>query len=100
MKKRKVTEHERELQEFVFGKDITASSSSSAVTSIGMDVRIDRRPSASKDEAVAAWQDDDDANLTVNLQDTSRLRKFRKDATQKSAANITGTELSSLLQER
>ena len=106
-KKRKVSKHEQELSDFVFGKDITASFSGGRANDKGGDndddggdevkALVDRKP---KKVESAAWQDDDDNNLTVNLQDTSRLRKFRKDATQRSAVNVSGTELSSLLQER
>jgi hypothetical protein len=54
---------------------------------------------AKETEAHAAvWQDDDDEDVEVNLLGTDRLRKLIK--VDQKQSTVSGTELSSLLQER
>jgi hypothetical protein len=50
--------------------------------------------------AGAAWVDDDDAQLKVNLLDTSRLRKLRKSRTEVAASALNGVELEERLRQR
>jgi hypothetical protein len=47
----------------------------------------------------AAWEDEDDALLEINLDDTDRLKKL-KTKSKKGKGVISGTEFSSLLKER
>jgi hypothetical protein len=46
-----------------------------------------------------AWEDEDDALLEIDLDDTDRLKKL-KTQTKKGKSVVSGTEFSSLLKER
>jgi hypothetical protein len=56
--------------------------------------------SSSAAAGAAAWVDDDDAQLKVNLLDTSRLRKLRKSRTEEAASALSGVELEERLRHR
>lgn len=49
--------------------------------------------------AQAAWSDEDDNDITIDLSSTNRLKKLRKDNSNHNN-KVTGKQLSSLLQER
>lgn len=65
-----------------------------------MKISIDRQGSGKRSVApAAAWQDDDDADMQVDLSGTDRLKKL-KDVGVKGRKKVSGAELSSLLKER
>ena len=96
------TEEEKALEESIFGKDILADKVTSHwIEDLDqqVDFNIDTNPN--KGVAVAsdgpAWVDDDDDHLHINLDETNRLKKLKK---ADSSAVVTGSEFTSLLQER
>lgn len=48
----------------------------------------------------AAWVDEEDAHMKVNLLETSRLRKLRKSKTEEAATSLSGVELEKRMRER
>ena len=99
------------LQELVFGRGGGVGGSgkrgdarkSAAVGDEGGDeveFRLDRKGSRAPVVAAAAWQDDDDGEVTVDLMATDRLKKLNKDAKKQKKKHVSGSELTSLLQER
>lgn len=125
-----VSAEERELQNLVFGnglidndtntnkrKSSRSSSSSKTVGSasgseVSVEILLDRKGSTVPKTKTAAttgavWQDEDDSDLQIDLLATDRLKKLNKDVIKDShntkkkiSKNVTGSELSQLLQER
>lgn len=127
---RKISKQESALHESVFGKSISVATGTAPKTkSVGsqnaarsessddddgdedihVGIKLDRggKGAASKrakGNINAAWSDDDDEDLEVDLQNRDRLKKLQKpDAEGKmhtKDSKVSGTQLSSLLQER
>ena len=114
---RVITEAEQHLMDIVFGPTLGKASRKSASNDVEKDdedeipvsLELDRRgsaPSGSKAPRTseAAWKDDDDDDLQVDLRKTDRLRKLQKaDGEGKLNAKdseVSGSQLSKLLRER
>ena len=85
---------EKALEEIVFGRDIVGSTSSAATNKRDQDTHshaiIVQGPGA-------AWEDDEDTQLEVNLSATNRLKKLKRDDDD---GNIAAGAFTQLLQER
>ena len=118
---RKVSAEEKHLAESVFGASFNTTTATTTAPSctedsdneddIALSLTMDRTGSESISLrgkkgriSTAAWDDDDDETLEVDLRKTDRLRKLQKaDFDGKLNLNdskVSGTELSSLLKER
>eukprot|EP01039_Chlorochromonas_danica_P000889 gene889-970_t len=98
-----VSAQEKELEGLLFGKDTVTTKSQWEDIEEAVQFSIDTAPTAVKDnDAIQqpVWHDEDDEQIVVNLDKTSRLKRL-KFSKQASGSNVvTGRELTNLLQER
>ena len=112
MSKKKVTAKktakERQLEELLFGKDVVHEIAKAAAVAAA-DARPVKRPhggdttTQQPPSLSAAWQDEDDDTLDVNLSATNRLKKLKRGNSSSGGdaeTTVSASALSQLLQER
>ena len=91
----KLLQKEKALEEIVFGRDIVGSSTN----------RQQQQQEVSNSHAIivdgpaAAWEDDEDTHLEVNLSSTNRLKKLKRDDNNDDG-DVSAGVFTQLLQER
>jgi U3 small nucleolar RNA-associated protein 18 len=97
-KREKNSQEEQDLEEEIFGKDIIASSIEQKEDTINTDIVIDRNSNVIK----SVWEDEDDNDIEIDLDDTDRLKKLKKvdENGNTVQSKVTGKEFTNLLQER
>lgn len=96
------TEEEKALEESLFGKDILSDKTTSHWIDdldAQVDFNIDTNPSkiiVAATNGQPAWIDEDDEDIEVDLNETNRLKKLKKD----DQNLVSGAAFTSLLQER
>lgn len=92
---------EKALEEIVFGRDIVGGTTN----------RQQQRQEVTNSHAInshaiivngpgAAWEDDEDTHLEVNLSSTNRLKKLKRDDNNTDDGDVSAGVFTQLLQER